>query len=65
MAISEKLTLLSFSVASTKRSDSERAREFVKKAYKEAGGRPTPELERVYGEYLRYQRDKKPVPRKD
>lgn len=66
MAISEKLSMLS-SAQPAEYLDSVRARQAVKRIYKKAGGRPTPELERVYGEYLRYQRDKKrtPPPRKD
>jgi hypothetical protein len=65
MGISEKL-ISSFGTAPAHRSDSTKAREFVRETYKKAGGRPTPELERVYGEYLKYKREKQPrPPRKD
>ncbi|SDG00225.1 hypothetical protein SAMN05216337_11018 [Bradyrhizobium brasilense] len=60
MALSDKIS----SFWNAKQSDSPKAREFVKESYKKAGGRPTPELERVYGEYLRYERDKT-TPKKD
>jgi hypothetical protein len=65
MAILDRRSLLFFGTASAKRPDSPKAREFVRETYKKAGGRPTPELERVYGEYLKYNRDRKPPPRKD
>jgi hypothetical protein len=58
MAISEKSNPSSFRSATTKGSDSIKAREFVRNSYKRAGGRPTAELERVYGEYLEYKRAK-------
>jgi hypothetical protein len=65
MAISKKWNRSSFSTVSAKHSDSVKAREFVKEVYRKAGGRPTPELERVYGEYLKYKRDRTSVSRKD
>jgi hypothetical protein len=39
----------------TNHSDSQKARDFVKDTYKKAGGKPTPELVRVYNEYLKHQ----------
>ncbi|MGY3535258.1 hypothetical protein [Bradyrhizobium sp. USDA 4452] len=62
MALSDKIS--SFWSTPAKQSDSTKAREFVKESYKKSGGRPTPELERVYGEYLRYERNKA-APKKD
>jgi hypothetical protein len=59
MATSEKFGRSSG--ASGKHSDSTKAREFVKETYRKTGGRPAPGLERVYGEYLRYERDKAPT----
>lgn len=64
MAILDK-RLLGFSTAATQPSDSPKAREFVKDTYRKAGGRPTPALERVYGEYLNYKRIKKARTPKD
>jgi hypothetical protein len=58
MALSDKSNLSSFRAATPPSSDSTKAREFVKDSYKKAGGRPTDELERVYGEYLEYKRAK-------
>jgi hypothetical protein len=66
MAIFDKSKLSSFRAATAPSSDSIKAREFVRDSYKKAGGRPTTELERVYGEYLEYVKYRsKTGPRKD
>jgi hypothetical protein len=64
MAILDK-RILGFTGAVAQPSDSPKAREFVKDTYRKAGGRPTPALERVYGEYLNYKRIKKARTPKD
>ena len=38
--------------------DSEKARKFVNESFLRSGGRPTPEFEHIYGEYLKYKREK-------
>ena len=53
-----RLNFLAGWATANTRSDSAKARKFVKESYKKAGGRPTAELERIYGEYVKYKRAK-------